>query len=137
MKKQEDAVDTDNWKWLKAVLVQLGHDGMSSEESNVDDSDIEVAYRPRVVPWRRDIENELKIIDDEYRRIVRTQNRRGPQPSRRIRDRRNAVSQRDPVCGLPYIFYNEDWLRTKTNHYIRHTLKLSVERFKWRLLAIN
>ena len=137
MKIQEDAVDTGNWKWLKSVLVRLGHDGMSSEESDVDGDDVEVTYRPRVVPWRRNIENELKIIDDEYRRIARTQNRRGPQPSRRMRDRRNAVSQRDPVCGLPYIFYDEDWLRTKTGRYVRHTLKLSTETFKWRVLAIN
>ena len=112
---------------------------MSSEESDsdADGSDLEITYRPRIMPWRRNMEHELKIIDDEYRRVASTQNRRGAQPTRRKRDARNAVSQRDPVAGLPYIFYNEEWLITKTDEYIKRTLQLSTERFRWRMLDVE
>ena len=111
---------------------------MSSEDSDGDDgNDLEITYRPRILPWRRDIERELTIIDGEYERIARTQNRRGAKPARRKRDVRNSTSERDPVCGLPYSFYNEEWLLTKTDRFIKHSLQLSTSKFKWKSLAVG
>ena len=136
IKEQEDAVDVDSWKWLKSMLEYLSQDGMSSEDSDDDDNDLEITYRPRILSWRRDIEQELKIIDGEYERIARTQNRRGAKPARRKRDARNSVSERDPVCGLPYAFYNREWLLTRTDRFIKQYLKLSTEKFKWKSLAV-
>lgn len=118
------------WQWLQNVLEMLGEDGMSSDDSEDEDA-IENVYRPRTLAWRRDMEEELKLIDGEHSRLARTQSRRGAKPIPRRRGVGN-VSKRDPVCGLPAVLYNERWLAKKTDLYVERTLQLSQERFKWK-----
>jgi hypothetical protein len=138
-KEQEEAPDVDNWVWLKSVIENLGEDGMSSEDSDADDDDddLEITYRPTIMQWRRNMDLEMKIIDDEYQRIARTQSRRGAKPSRRIRNGRNTVSVRDPVCELPACFYNQDWLVQQTDKYIIRTLKPAKMKSVWRELMVE
>ena len=50
------------WKWLRQVIQGLGHDGMSSEESDVED-DMDTILRVKTLPWRRNLEKELTLID--------------------------------------------------------------------------
>ena len=52
------------WVWLTDVLKRLGLDRMSSNES-VADNDIHTIYQTNVMPWRRDMERELEIIDTQ------------------------------------------------------------------------
>jgi hypothetical protein len=136
-KEQEKAPDVDNWQWLKAVIENLGEDGISSEDSDADEGDLEITYRPTIMLWRRNVEHEMMIIDDEYRRIARTESRRGAKPCRRIRDGRNAVSVRDPVRELPASFYNETWLVRQTDKYIARELKPARTKFIWKKLQVE
>ena len=66
LKEQAEAPDVGTWQYLSNILQTLGKDGMSSEESDDEThEDIEPGYRPSVLPWRRDIEDELGIIDNQ------------------------------------------------------------------------
>jgi hypothetical protein len=134
-KRQEKAADTGNWKWLKIMLETYGQDGTSSDESDREGA-IETAYYAKAMPWRRNIENELKLVDDENRRLATTQVRRGAKPVTRQR-RSGIVSTRDPVARLPIDCYDERWIATKSDLFIRKTLKVSNERLMWRELTIQ
>ncbi|KAF8591802.1 hypothetical protein K439DRAFT_1326519 [Ramaria rubella] len=54
--------DLPIWKWLEKLIKHLGADGMSSEESG-NEGDMEDVLRMKAVPWCRDLENKLSIID--------------------------------------------------------------------------
>lgn len=135
-KEQEEAADTNNWKWLRSVLEELGEDGMSSEESD-NDGDIEIVYRPKIMEWRRNMDKELKILDDENRRLAKTRSQRGAKLVPRRRSAGNKLSSRDPVCGLPVCFYKESWLAKQTDAYVERTLNLSQKKFRWRDLLVE
>jgi len=61
--KSEDLHDDLlSWKWLQRLIKTLGEDGMSSEESSVENSVTNV-LRVKNMDWRRNIEKELEIID--------------------------------------------------------------------------
>jgi hypothetical protein len=117
------------------MLETFGQDGMSSDESDHDGA-IETTYCPKRMPWRRDIDGELKLIDDKYRRLARTQVRRGAKPAIRVRPS-GIISTRDPVTRLPISFYNASWLVGKTDTYVRRTLKATNDAFSWRELTIQ
>ncbi|KAH7917377.1 hypothetical protein BV22DRAFT_979951, partial [Leucogyrophana mollusca] len=61
---EEEAADAMVWEWLKDIVERLGEDGMSSEESSVED-EVDVVLRTKIMPWRRDISRELAIIDKQ------------------------------------------------------------------------
>jgi hypothetical protein len=50
------------WGWLQQVIVMLGHDGMGSDESDMEDN-IHIVYRVKPLPWRRNMKKEMDIID--------------------------------------------------------------------------
>lgn len=135
-KEQENAPDVKNWKWLESVLIELGEDGMSSEDSDTN-GHIEAIYRPRIMYWRRNIEGELQLIDQEHRRLGQTQSRRGAKVAPRRRNVGNQRSDRDPMKGLPLCFYDEKWILTNSDKYVERTLKPSMRKFKWRELMIQ
>ena len=61
--KSEDLDDDlPSWKWLQHLIKTLGEDGMSSEESSVENSVMNVLW-VKNMNWRRNIEKELEIID--------------------------------------------------------------------------
>jgi hypothetical protein len=133
-KEQENAIDVPHWKWLRNVIENLGEDGMSSEES--DHGATEMTYRPTKMEWRRKIDHELQLIDNEYRRLRITQPQRGAIPA--IRERGSGVvSSRGPVTGLSMAFYDETWLLSKSDEYISRTLKVSGDTFKWKDIMIR
>jgi hypothetical protein len=134
-KEQEDAADVRHWKWLKKMLQTLGQDGTSSDESDREGA-IDTAYYAKTMPWRRNIEKELRLVDDKHRRLATTQVRRGAKPV--IRRRQIGIpSSRGPVASLPISFYNEEWLATKTLVYIDRTLRPSDKAFTWRELSVQ
>ena len=135
-KEQEHAPDVKSWKWLQSVMTELGEEGMSSEDSDTD-GQIEAIYRPRIMYWRRNIDEELQVIDQEHRRLGMTQSRRGAKLAPRRRFVGNQRSKRDPVKGLPLCLYSEEWISTKSNKYVERTLKPSVRGFKWRYLIVQ
>ncbi|KAI5981631.1 hypothetical protein EDD15DRAFT_2147576, partial [Pisolithus albus] len=50
------------WKWLQRLIITLGDHGMSSEESSVENG-IENVLRVKKMEWRKNIDQELEIID--------------------------------------------------------------------------
>ena len=64
MKEEAEENDANIWRWLADILEQLGADGMSSDESGIED-EIEIIYNTKAMPWRKDLETELQIIDDQ------------------------------------------------------------------------
>ncbi|KAF8580840.1 hypothetical protein K439DRAFT_1355901, partial [Ramaria rubella] len=50
------------WEWLQRLVQLLGMEGMSSEESGKE-GDLEDVLQVKTIPWRRDLEKELAIID--------------------------------------------------------------------------
>lgn len=118
----------EHWKWLLNVIDSLGEDGMSSEDS--DHEATETTYRPTIMEWRRNMDNELRVIDNEYRRLRNTQPKSGATPAIRVRGG-GKVSSRAPVTGLSMAFYDETWLLSKSDDYILQKLKVSEDTFKW------
>ncbi|KAI6017356.1 hypothetical protein BKA83DRAFT_4029954, partial [Pisolithus microcarpus] len=51
------------WRFLNSLITTLGSDGMSSEDSNGEDT--EAIFCTRMLPWRRDIVRELQIVDQQ------------------------------------------------------------------------
>jgi hypothetical protein len=123
---KETGSEREIWRWLQAVIMKLGHDGMSSDESAID-SDIGTVLHVKKLPWRRNIDKELGIIDRARLEPLRTFGRQGMKPM--VRRRGHAlISERDPVEGLPKIFYNNDWIRGLNDEA---ALDISQEEFVW------
>ncbi|KAI6139084.1 hypothetical protein EDD17DRAFT_1436602, partial [Pisolithus thermaeus] len=55
--------DVIAWWFLHSVITRLGSDGMSSEDS--DGEDTETIFCTHTLPWRRDIIKELTLIDQQ------------------------------------------------------------------------
>jgi hypothetical protein len=52
LRADDDESDVAIWKWLRDVLQILGAEGMSTDESGVDDDDFNVIYRVTIKAWR-------------------------------------------------------------------------------------
>jgi hypothetical protein len=130
---KESADDLPLWEWLQDLLTRLGPDGMSSEESSIEG--IQTVYRVKVVEWRRNIDKELDILDEQ--RLLDTDifSPQGSKPVTRIRGDRNPRSERHPVCGLPEALYDKQWLEGQSENYCRMTLCVSQEQFRWFKIA--
>ncbi|TDL13165.1 hypothetical protein BD410DRAFT_847262 [Rickenella mellea] len=133
IKKHDNADDAGNWRWLKMMIEHLGRDGMSSDESEIE-GDTEAAFYPRALPWRREMESELQLLDSEYLKRARARTKRGAKHIQRKRGIRKLVSKRDPAGGLPLCLYDDDWLVSQTKRAV-HSLAPTTE-FKWRDLNI-
>jgi hypothetical protein len=93
--------DTHAWRFLCGVVQTLGSDGMSSDESGVDD--MEPIFFTSLVPWRRDMGRELKIIDSSHSPTTK-----GAKAAKHVKS--TNVTSRTLVKGLPPPFYNSLWL---------------------------
>jgi len=61
MRAEECIGDHNAWQWLHDLLLTLQRDGLSSDESDVEDDQIVT-----VVPWRRRyIANYVELIDEK------------------------------------------------------------------------
>jgi hypothetical protein len=88
LKKTGDLV---TWIWLKELLEHLKAEGMTSDESDVDE--YQVVHRVKVKPWRHpDITLCMESIDNT-------------KPVERIRDGK-LISTGPHVDGLPQAFYD-------------------------------
>jgi hypothetical protein len=121
----EDFVDL--WTWLGNVLEELGQEGMSSDESDVE-NETETIYRPKTMPWRRKMDKELDLIDAS-RFKQKVFGKQGSKPVRRYRHPDNPVSTREPVEGLPRSFYDDDWFNHRAGR--DRILQISLVDFPW------
>ena len=88
------------WKRMCETLQWYGQEGMSSEESEVED--LEEIYRPKHLPWRRKSAWEMMDLIDRVRGLPgqKSHSKKGRPPKRRIRDKSNGVSSRAACKGL-------------------------------------
>lgn len=127
------AGDLETWEWLHDMLEWYGQDGMSSDETEYEG--LEVVYRVKILPWRRDISRYLDIIDEERKlKDQKIYSRAGSKPVKRIRMHDQPKSSRNPLKGLPSALYDREWFENLSPHK-RTALSISKEQFEW--LAIK
>jgi hypothetical protein len=96
------------WKWFKSVLQNLGADGMSSDESDVEAGGGTVLYIKKL-PWRRNIDTELGVIDRARGEPLLNFSTKGMRPLTRVHGR-DLPSSRNPTRGLKRAFYDDGWI---------------------------
>lgn len=149
IKMQVHPNDRYIWTFIASVLERLGPLGMSSDETERDESRARaLSYRVHFVPWRNpnfvDIADELDMLQAEKSRTTRV---RGPrvqqawmsnEPSTGTGSSESSgvpESTRRPVQNLPRIFYNEDWLAQFAEEHLDQIISVSKEQFIWLKLA--
>ena len=130
LKRASNSGDLKVWEWLFRVLEYLGVDGMSSEESSVENN--RVVYRVKIMAWRRDITDCLNMIDKQRHLIPGLFSNSG---SKGVAKQRGGgpgflVLDRAPVLKLPRAFYDDAWFNS-IDERRQLTLKVSKERFEW------
>lgn len=109
MKEAEHAPDLPAWRWLHDVITALGVEGMSSEESDIEDS-IHTVYRTKWMEWRRDLSAALRIVDEERYKDKLIYHSRGSKPAHRQRlNRFSPLSTHPAVPNLAQAFYDDEW----------------------------
>lgn len=107
--KEQNASAHRVWSFLKKVVETLGPEGMSSDESDVEDNAYVFRFFTKRMPWRKDLTAEFRTIDAEWIADVKlrgTSNRRVP----RARNSAAPVTTRKPRSGLPQSFYDRQYL---------------------------
>ena len=108
------------WRFLNNVITTLGSDGMSSEDSEGEDT--EPIFCTHILPWRRDIVKELNIIDQQRLQDSDIFSPRGAKSAKRIRSDNFSKSERKVVKGLPvHSMIRVGWLRTKECPQMYHS----------------
>jgi hypothetical protein len=120
--------DTPVYQWLQDLVLRLGNDGMSSDESGVDENGTTV-YLVKQLPWRRNIDKELDIVDSLRKWEVGIYTWRGSEGVQRKRDINNPISTREPVRGLPKALYDEAWVKSQPHSGRR--LRFAARDFDW------
>jgi hypothetical protein len=109
MRVHASSGDLAAWNWIGSLLEILGPDGMSSDESDAD------AHGPilvaKKVPWRRDCEQFMEILDDE-RTNGGLFKKCGQLPERRVRRLDANDSDRKVPKGLPEALYKPEWVQS-------------------------
>ena len=134
LKNEEGSCDVKIWEWLLQLIQYLGVDGMSSEESGVEVNDEGIAqkvYRVKIMPWRRNINQELAIIDKARLQDKDLYSEAGAKPVPRKRSEQNEASSRQPVCDLPWSFYDDSWFDRLNTNFRDCTLRVSKKQFHW------
>jgi hypothetical protein len=109
---------------------------MSSDESSVEG--MQTVYRVKILVWRRNIEEYLKLIDNQRMQIEQQIcHTSGKMPTPRIRTGDLLKSTHDPVVGLPAELYDEDWLEALDENYRQMTLSVSKEQFKFLKICVK
>ena len=128
IKEESRALDLGIWQWLESLVVSLGEEGMSSDESDVDEqTGTEVLYANKM-NWRRNVEGEMDMIDEQRKIDKDLFSRKGSKPTRRLRPSNANESRRDPPKGLFRALYQKEWLET---HKDKRSLEIRKENFEW------
>ncbi|KAG0692136.1 hypothetical protein DFH29DRAFT_1009302 [Suillus ampliporus] len=96
------------WAYLQSMMENLGKDGMSSDESEYGDGDVQV-FRQKSMPWRADFSHEMQIIDQQRLTGAAIFTPHGSKPAKRFRNA-NQDSSHNAIEGLPTAFYDPTWL---------------------------
>lgn len=95
-----------------SVIERLGLEGMSSDESDVDDLG-RATFTTKRMPWRaRKVTEMLMRVDKDYNRTNMFGNQKSGNPARHRKRQRGRDSARKAPAEKPGNFYDRDWYRT-------------------------
>jgi hypothetical protein len=135
-KEKDEKGDLAVWKWLLDLMQWYGAEGMSSDESSV--QGMQTVYRVKILVWRRNIEEYLKLIDNQRMQIEQQIcHTSGKMPTPRIRTGDLLKSTHDPVVGLPAELYDEEWFKMLDENYRQLTLSVSKEQFTFLKIRVK
>lgn len=115
-------------QFAKDVIEELGVDGMSSEDSCLEDG--REFFLVRKVPHRRNVDYVLKMTDDNHDAMKRTSSRKGAKLVRRVRSDRAPDTRRPPFVGKSRDCYAPTWLQKQTKSVVEG-LGMKKSTFKW------
>ena len=115
---------------MRKLIKLLGEEGMSSDESEVDEELGIFVFRPKEMPWRPNVEKVMAIIDKQRMVDRDIYSFKGSKPGPRSRNKKKGTSRRRPPAGLPRSLYDKDWLKTQTTSQVRR-LHISKNKFVW------
>lgn len=132
------AVDNKFWTWAQKVIDRYGVDGMSSDESEVDEHSggRKTVLRAKYMFWRRNIENIVKLIESTKTKNRQLFSQRGPQAFLRIRPDYDSPgnvpkTNRPAAENLPYHFYDATWFHSLSSNVRQSVLHATNEPFEW------
>ena len=124
------------WKWLLDLIQWYRTEGMSSDESSVEG--MQTVYRVKILVWRRNIDEYLKLIDNQRMQIgQQICHTSGKTPTPRIRTGDLLESTHNPVIGLLAELYDEEWFKALDENYRQLTLSVSKEQFKFLKICVK
>ena len=127
-KTDEGASDIAIWKWLKKLVMTLGPEGTSSDESDVDEeTGTEILY-VKSLDWRRSCEKEMDIVDRQRRADRELFSNKGSKPTPRLRKQSRGNTRRKPPLEKPKALFDRKYLE---NHRNERSLKFSGEKMTW------
>ena len=95
LKMLDGADDLIIWEWIHKVLLKLGEGGMSSDESEVDKNTEMNVYHVKTLPWRRNLDVVMGMIDKQRLKDKDLYSPQGAKPGLRLRGVRYIESKRD------------------------------------------
>jgi hypothetical protein len=111
VKKKNGDSDVAIWEWLKTLLKTLGDEGMSSDDSDIDDRTQTEILHVRKLPWRRSLDKELDIIDSQRRDDQELFTKKGSKPVTRLRHMKELTSRRNAPTEKPKNIFEKSWLK--------------------------
>lgn len=117
------------WEFLSKVVKTLGTDGMSSDDTCIDDH--EKVYHVKTLPWRRELDSYMDIIDNQRRIPDEKFAEAGSTPVKRLRGKKLLTSSREAVKGLPKALYDRDWIKRQDQSYLDVVVEISDVKFPW------
>jgi hypothetical protein len=134
LKEDEVEEDLPTWQWLQQLIEMLGDDGMSSEESDVE-NDVEMVLQVKNMPWHCGAEKELNIIN--HQRVLENEifSPQGSKPMKRIHAPNNPETSWSPMTGLSKGLYSGKWISNLTEQEVQR-LEMSNEMFRWMKVAV-
>lgn len=114
---------------MAKLIDALGPDGMSSDEEDEDSAVLERQYKVKKLPWRRNMDYHMAVIDKEH--VIHSKNRGAPGalPGKRVLG--GSDSKRVPPEGLPINLYNQVWLKSKGSNFVDRFVQPGKEIFEW------
>lgn len=127
--RERDSIHRNTWETLYSVAKTLRHDGMSDEESDVDDDGRRVK-RVGIVKCRRRMVQELTTIDkvrETHPEFFVHARARVPQ----VRSGDRKITGQNGFTGRPQSFYEQSWLNSLPS-WTRASLKVKDgDNFPW------
>jgi len=127
MSENPNGTKNKAWLILLRMIDDLTMNGMSSDESDLDD-DKRPIYRVRKRSWRAKVITEWMIVIDDFMNTTDSSGhiRAGNPPRKRVRSNDAPVSRRDPTVGCPKNYYRNEFLKNLNNRALKE-LKVAKE----------